>query len=290
MNGRSILAVALLLAAGAIAVRIVRTPGTPANDATFTEALRCEVNRRHDGFRVTQIRAGGNSLEAYRRVPTCFAESDFQQTPSGAIISAHDDQLTGNCGTIRQSTPRLLRECRMANGDHIASLRDFLGVPLTEWFLDLKTTQSDDDQEVVRAVQAAVDEIRAARRQEGAVLMIYRAPREVVELVRAGGVRAALKGYPKTVEGARQLVLEADKHGFEMVCVNVAVISEGLVKYANGLGVWLLAWETGEKPPSYWQKLARAGLGGLITPRTALATEKIRALSGNARERWRTER
>ncbi len=275
MKVRLIIAVALLLATVAVAVRLVRSPGMRGKGAMSTAALRCDVNQRFAGFRVTQIRAGGNSLEAYRRVPTCFAESDFQQTPYGAIISAHDDQLTGNCGTVGQSTPLILRECRMANGDHIAALSDFLALPLTEWFLDLKTTQSENDQEVVRAVRAAVDEIKAAGRQQGAVLMIYRAPGEVVELVRASRIRAAMKGYPKTIEGARQLVLEANRNGFEMVCVNIAMISESLVEEARGLGVWLLAWETGEKSPAYWQKLAKAGLGGLITPRIALATEKI---------------
>jgi hypothetical protein len=272
---RLLVIVALLLAAGAVAIRLVRSPERQADAVSVTEALRCDVNQRHDGFRIAQIRAGGNSLEAYRRVPTCFAESDFQQTPSGAIISAHDEELTGNCGKVSQSTPQLLKKCRMANGDHLASLSDFLRVPLTEWFIDLKASISDNDAAVVRAVKTAVDEIRAAGRSQGAVLMLYRAPQEAVELVRAGHVRAAMKGYPDTVEGTRQLVREASKNGFEMVCVNIAVIDKSLVEYARGLGVWLLAWETGRKPPPNWRELAEAGLGGLITGRTEFAAVKI---------------
>jgi len=279
MNVRFIALVVLLLAAAAVAARLVQSPGPQATGVTVTEALRCDVNQRYDWFRVTQIRAGGNSLEAYRRVPTCFAESDFKQTPYGAIISAHDNNLSGNCGTISQSTPRILKECRMANGDHVAALSDFLRVPLTEWFIDLKTTQSGNDQEVVRVIQAAIDEIRAAGRKQGAVLMVYRAPQEAVALVRTSHVRAAMKGYPKTVEGSRQLVLEAQKNGFEMVCVNIGVIDKSLVEFAKGLGVLLLAWETEIKPPASLQELAEAGLGGLITGNIGVVSEKVRHLA-----------
>lgn len=275
MRVRLLVVAALLVAGTAMAAKLVLAPGRPAAGMTVTAALRCNVNQRSDGFRITQIRAGGNSLESYQRVPTCFAESDLHLTPHGAIIGGHDEELGGNCGLVHRSTPRTLEKCKLANGEHIATLGDFLRLPLAEWFLDLKTTQSEKDQEVVKAVQVAIDDIRAAGRKQGAVLMMYRAPPAAVDLVRQHGIRAGMKGYPETIEGTRRLVLEAKANGFEMVCVNISVIDKDLVVFAKGLGVWLLAWEGHDDSTTDWHELAEAGLGGLITDRIEFVTKAM---------------
>ena len=280
MNPRSIGVFAILVTGGVVTGSFVlarsATRGLRRRDTTITETLRCDVNQPYQGFRVAQIRAGGNSLESYAKVPTCFAESDFRLTPYGAIIAAHDDELTGNCGAVRGSTPRIVAHCTMANGNHIAHLRDFLRLPLTEWFLDLKSTMSPNDEYVGKVVRAAIEEVRSAGRKQGAVLMLYRAPTEAIELVRANHIRAGMKGYPETIEGTKQLVLDAKANGFEMVCVNISVIDLELVRFANGLGVWLLAWEAGdERPTSSWREFAEAGLGGLITDSTKRAGKSI---------------
>ena len=249
--------------------------GTSTEPAGNTAALACEVNQQHEGFRVTQIRAGGNSAEAYRTLSSCFAESDFRLTPDLGIIAAHDDQLSGNCGLVSEGTPESRATCRLANGHRVASLEDFLRSPLSEWFIDLKTSFDSGDATINQAVRVAASSIEFEHRKQGAVVMLYRAPDEAVEILRAAGIRAGMKGYPESLDDTRRLIDEAAKHGFELVCVNVGYIDADVIEYAEARGVWVLGWETGEKPPEYWVTLAEAGLGGLITDRISTAENKL---------------
>ena len=234
-------------------------------------ALSCEVNKRFEGFRAVNFRSG-NSLEGYNSLEfkSCFAESDFLINPEGVLIAAHDDKLGGTCGKVSKSSLRKLRRCTLKNGKHVATLGDFLGRPLTEWFIDLKATQSSDDEKVFQAVKSAVKEINRLKREDGAVLMLYRTPSKVRRLIRDNRIRVGLKGYPSSKEGTKNIVRKAAKNKFELVCVKINYVDKEIIDFSARLGVWHLVWDLG-KNEDLWSNLSKVGLGGVITRYPSLA-------------------
>jgi hypothetical protein len=232
----------------------------------------CRV-QRHAGTRVAEIAL--NSIETQQSTPGCFVESDFVLTLDGHLVAAHDDLLSGDCGRASQRTLAQLRTCRLVRGQRVASLADFLAVPLTEWYLDLKSTLAGQTPaNVLQSVEYAIRMIKATGRTGGAVVMVYQAPPAVVSLLRANGIRAGMKGYPKDQAAATSLVKTAHANAFEMVCINIVFMNKQLLDLSRSISVWHLAWDTGQRTPEQWRALAQVGLTGLLVNRTRLPSAR----------------
>ena len=226
----------------------------------------CPENRNPSGFRVGMLRA--NSIETQQRTPTCFTESDFMFTADGVLVATHDPGMGGTCGEVGQKTLRDLRTCRLANGYRVTTLSEFLAVPLTEWYIDLKSNKlASSDEEIFRTAEAAVRDIVAQKRQRGAVLFLYQVTPAVVELVHRHGIRAGIKGYPRSPAAARAMVDLAHASRFDVVCIRIAHIDRAMLAYSAARGVWHLGWELGERTPEQWRELRTQGLGGLLSLR-----------------------
>jgi hypothetical protein len=209
----------------------------------------------------------GNSLEGYRdakKQGVRFAESDFRLTSEGVLISTHDVKIGGNCGRVGQKTLEQLKACRMENNNHVATLADFLALPLKGWFLDLKDTESKNEATQKKVIDAAVEEIEKAGLKDKVVLMIYRAPVASVDSIRVKRVRAGMKGYPKSPEQTLSMVDKAFENSFEMICVHICNITPEIIDVSAKKGIWHLAWDL-ERNEKQWRELAQAGLGGVIT-------------------------
>ena len=150
----------------------------------------------------------------------------------------------------------------------MATLNDFLGVPLTEWYIDLKQNQlATTDEEILHTVEVAVATIVKSGRQRGAVLMVYKLTAAASELIASNGVRAGTKGYPKTPEDTRAIVNAAAANNSEMVCIRITNLDKAMLDYSQAQGVWHLGWELGERTPAQWRELTDQGLMDLLTTR-----------------------
>lgn len=217
-------------------------------------------------FRPTLFRTG-NSLEGYQNAAKSsvrFAESDFLLAGDGILVSAHDGNLGGTCGAVIDATMEIRDTCTLENGNHPATLADFLAVPLEEWFLDLKNTASGNKTVALAAVDSAIHEVERAGVSDRVVLMIYQAYDEVVAAIDTNGMRAAMKGYPADDTELKGMIDTAARVGFEMVCVNIDYLDQTIIAESAQKGVWHLAWDLRERP-LLWRELAEAGLGGVIT-------------------------
>jgi hypothetical protein len=67
-----------------------------------------------------------------------------------------------------------------------------------------------------------------------------------------------------------RLVKQAAANHFEMVCIQLIYLSPDIIQESARLGIWHLAWDQ-SKSASRWRKLARVGLGGVITRHHELA-------------------
>ena len=226
--------------------------------------LHCKVNQPSSTFRITQIQVG-NSLEGYQNVQSCFGESDFMMTRDGRIVSAHDDHVGGSCGVVSKVQFAEIANCQMASGQRMASLEDFLALPLSEWFVDLKITYGADSNVARMAIEEAVNTINRYGRNDGAVLMTYQVPEGVADYLRDSNVRAGIKGYPSSETEARRMIDLAAESGFEMMCVNITLMSPELIEYSESKGIWQLPWALNEYEFPYWQNMIDWGAGGLIT-------------------------
>jgi glycerophosphoryl diester phosphodiesterase len=226
----------------------------------------CPVNRRYVGTRVAERRV--NSVEAQQSTPMCFAESDFMLTADDQLVATHDPAMGGTCGEVGQQTLDGLRRCRLAGGSRVATLEDFLAVPLTEWYIDLKSNLlASDDAEILHSVAVAVHAITAQGRERGAVLFLYQVTPEALDLIRRNGVRAGMKGYPQSLAAARAMVDAAQANGFEAICIHITYVDRRMLTYSRARGVWHLTWELDERTPEQWRRLTDEGLTGLLTTR-----------------------
>jgi hypothetical protein len=237
---------------------------TESDIRSIDSRLQCRVNQPSSSFRITQIRVG-NSLEGYRNAQSCFGESDFMMTKDGRIVSAHDDNVGGSCGIISKAVFEDLYGCHMADGSSVASLEDYLSLPMSEWFIDLKITYGADPKVAKRAVKETVATINRYGRNDGAVLMIYQVPDGIADYLRESNIRAGIKGYPSSESEARRMIDLAAESGFEMMCVNITLMSPELINYSESRGVWQMPWALNEYEFPYWQNMINWGAGGLIT-------------------------
>jgi len=226
----------------------------------------CRSSRAYAGVRIAERRV--NSIEAMASTPTCFAESDFMLTADDHLVATHDAAMGGDCGDVNQQTLEGIRRCRLAGGLRVATLDDFLAVPLTEWYVDLKSNLiATTDAEILHSVEVAVRSITRQGRERGAVLLVYQVTPAVVDVLRDNGIRAGLKGYPDSRRSAKAMVRAARRHGFELVCIRISFVDKRMLAYSRARGVRQLSWELGERTPRQWARLADRGLWGLLTTR-----------------------
>jgi hypothetical protein len=88
-----------------------------------------------------------------------------------------------------------------------------------------------------------------------------------LDLVRQNGIRAGMKGYPKSRAAAEDLVDVAKANGFEAICIHITYVDRQMLAYSQARGVWHLTWELNEKTPEQWRRLTDKGLTGLLTTR-----------------------
>ena len=226
----------------------------------------CPVNRKYVGTRVAERRV--NSVQAQQTTPACFAEADFMLTADDQLVATHDPAMGGTCGDVGQQTLAGVRRCRLAGGTRVATLEYFLSVPLTEWYIDLKSNLvAGTDAEILHSVEVAVRTITAQRRERGAVLFLYQVTPETLDLIRRHGIRAGMKGYPRSRTAAEDMVDAAKANGFEAICIHITYVDRRMLGYSQARGVWHLTWELNEKTPAQWRWLTDHGLTGLLTTR-----------------------
>ena len=229
----------------------------------------CPSSRAYAGVRIAERRV--NSIEAMQSTPTCFAESDFMLTADDHLVATHDAAMGGDCGDVGQQTLEGIRRCRLAGGLRVATLEDFLAVPLTEWFIDLKSNQAAiTEAEIVHSVDVAVRAITRRGRERGAVLLVYQVTPAVVDILRDNDIRAGMKGYPDSRPAAKAMVRAARHHGFELVCIRISFVGPTMLAYSRTRSVRHLSWELGERTPRQWARLADRGLWGLLTTRSKI--------------------
>ena len=226
----------------------------------------CPVNRKYVGTRIAERRV--NSVEAQQSTPACFAESDFMLTADDQLVATHDPAMGGTCGEVGLQTLAGVRRCRLAGGTRVATLEDFLAMPLTEWYIDLKSNLlADTDAEILHSVEVAVRDIVAQRRERGAVLFLYQVTPEALDLVHRNGIRAGIKGYPRSRAAAEEMVATAKANGFEAICIHIIYVDRQMLAYSQARGIWHLTWELNERTPEQWRRLTDHGLTGLLTTR-----------------------
>lgn len=232
---------------------------------TINDKLKCNINTKSNEFRIGQLSAG-NSLEGYLAVDACLVESDFMMTADGVIVSSHDPSAGGQCGMVVDKTMAQLHNCTIHNGQHLATLEDFLSIPLSEWYIDLKATQSGiDDQSSRQAITNTIEQIIKYDRQAGAVLMVYTMPEDLLRFALDKGIRLGLKGYPEDSQQVVDMIYQASAGGYEMICVKVSLLDQGILELSTQQSVWHLAWDDHIVGKEQWHQLRQQGLSGLIS-------------------------
>ncbi len=266
---------ALLLAVG-LAGCTERAPRAGSGDWAFDTT----------GFRTVMIRSNGaqpavdgdsrEGIAAARAQRLPYVEVDLLLTKDSVLVTAHDLNLGGTCGDVRERTWAELASCTLDGGRHVASLDELLEAGFVETFLDLKTGLDQPELNAV-AVARAVAAVQRADASGRAVLMIYGVTPELAATVRGAGVRAGAKGYPDSDSTVRALIDLAAAHGLEMLCSEARFITPEHVRYATSRGVWLLPWDLrGPAGVAHAKALAAAGIGGMITRDVALIDAHVR--------------
>ncbi len=233
-------------------------------------------------FHVTSMRGTsflpairGNTIQALRaahRQGIQHVEVDLFLTLDGVLLTTHEPGVAG-CGDVRAMNSAAALGCRTKGALRVATLSEVLEIPFGAIYLDLKDTRRLERAE--RAVRAAAQAIVAAGREDDVLAMVYQAPDPVQRIIRRHALRAGLKGYPDSEQGAELLVHQASALGFEMACVKAEHLSAELVRDSLDLGVWHLPWSVNRAELPHWRQLADAGAGGMIVLHYAAAREQV---------------
>lgn len=264
----------------------------PTTDLRIPVDLGPEYDRFPDRFQPVAFRGRpsgetmeGNTLEAIEASVVAgvkHVEVDFVRTIDGFVVSGHDDKLGGDCGRASRQPLEALLACTLDDDHRVITLDDVLGRPFDSVYVDFKSSDTKDDDKLLREVTAVIKAIKRSDARDRAVVMLYRTSAQVRELLEREEIRFGLKGYPKSIEGTTKMVERAASIGAELICVRVTYIDADAISFAANKGVWLLGWGTRENLP-LWEKLAAAGMGGLISRLTAEAGRDIAPLWVDAR-------
>lgn len=215
-----------------------------------------------------------DALQAAAREGIRYVEVDLVLTRDDALVTAHQAYVKG-CGTLSKMRKNQVLGCKLPGGLRVATLETLLALPFKGIFLDLKDTREPDPERARRAVERAARAVVASQRTSDVVLMLYDTPPDSVKPVRQHGLRAGIKGYPKSVEETERMVTRAAELGFEMVSVNTDYVTPELLSVSAKQGVWHLPWSTDPASAGHWRSLAANGAGGLIVLNYALAQKQV---------------
>jgi glycerophosphoryl diester phosphodiesterase len=283
--------VVLIFCLGILGACDERQSPTEVLDNTDADAAAPSDVDRHpnwaqfpDAFQVVLMRSNatdppveGNSLDGFEAAfeqGIKFVEADFMQSKDGALIAAHHDSLSGDCGRISRQTLEELRDCRLSGDRRVGALEDLLGFGFEAIYIDLKASSERSSDELFDVVEAAVDVIEDADRADSAVLMVYDVDEAVAELLDERGIRAGLKGYPGGSDGVPEMLETAASYDLEMMCINASNLTPELVHEAARLGIWQLPWDHARRSNiPHWQDLIESGIGGLIVDTDSIVPE-----------------
>ena len=215
-----------------------------------------------------------DSIQAAARQGIDYIEVDLVLTRDESLVTAHQAYVKG-CGTINRMQLNEVRGCKLPGGLRVATLEAVLALPFKGVFLDFKDTREADPIRAQRSVERAALAVVERQRQQGTVLMLYDTPAASVRPVTQHQLRAGIKGYPKSVEEAREMANRAAELGFEMLSVNTDYVTTELLADSARQGVWHLPWSTDPKSAPHWRALAEGGAGGLIVLQYDLARKDI---------------
>lgn len=272
---------ALLAAIALAGVAPACAPEAPAATPVDVRTLPAVSNE----FRVTSMQArgenppvGGNSREGFEaalREGIEFVEADFVLTKDGQLVAGHELFAGGTCDHYDKRTLAELRQCTLGGARHVGVLAELLRMPFREIYVDLKVAIDQPDRHV-EGVKAAIADIKDAGREKTAILFLYDVTPEIDSLVKAAGLRAGTKGYPRTKEAAIAMIDLAARHGYEVTCFEVSWVDADIIAYAAERGVWLLPWDIREEwLIDHLRSITRAGIGGIITKNTRWARAKL---------------
>ncbi len=219
----------------------------------------------------------GNTKEAIQaavREGIRYLEVDFVLTRDDSLVTAHQSYVKG-CGNLNTMLESQALGCRLHGGLRLATLEKVLALPFKGLFLDLKDTREPDPARARRAMERAARAVLASQRTRDVVLMLYETPPDTVEALLAQGLRAGIKGYPKSIEDTERMVARAAELGLEMVSVNTEYVTPALLAQSTRKGIWHLPWSTDPARAGHWRALAAAGAGGLIALNYELATKQV---------------
>jgi hypothetical protein len=188
-----------------------------------------------------------NSIEMYRSVQSCYAESDFTLTSDNKLIASHDPTLPGgSCPLIRSATLEyLLKHCTLPDGEHPTTLEDFLSMPLTEYYIDLKPTMGNGP-DTLQAITQTIAVVKAMKRETSTVIMNYSADPAVAQLLLSSGIRSSFKSYPTNDTEAKYIIDITKKLGYTMLNMRVDMFAGSVIRHAYLEGISLLGWNAHE--------------------------------------------
>jgi glycerophosphoryl diester phosphodiesterase len=217
----------------------------------------------------------GNTLESLRAAHAQgvrYVEVDLFATVDDVLVTSHEAGIR-ECGDVRTMTSERVLACRLEHNLRVASLPQVLELPFAGIYLDLKETK--EPEAAPRVVRIAAQAIVEAGREADVVVMVYSTPDQVLQTLRQHGLRAGMKGYPRNPDDTAELVRQAARVGFELVCVKSVYVTPELVGRAAELGVWLLPWSIDAGKLAHWQALAQAGIGGMIVLQYEVARKRV---------------
>jgi len=257
-------------------------PLPPVRPSASAGAEARSLVRYPSEFRLVSLRGSaidpfvnGNSIEGATAAfgdGVRFVEMDFRLASDGVLVSYHDQEIYG-CGMVATLDHLSAKACTLPGGRHVATLDEVLKLGFEGVYVDLKDTK--DAARTARVVNAAADAIERAGTRTDVVVMLYGVSPEALTVVRRRHLRAGIKGYPASVRDTERMVREASENGFEMVCVNSEFVTPELVAQSAELGVWHLPWSIRPDQVEHWQRLARAGVGGMVVLHYRLLKDKV---------------
>ena len=255
-----------------------------------------------------------NTIEAFRRareiIPGCMLETDARLTADGCIVLMHDamlDPKTGGRGPVRRRTLAEIKSLEAGHGItfdggtsfpfrgrgyRIAALPEFLeAFPAAAASIDIKDNDPAAAGRVISDIKNAGAEgrilvgsfhyglLRLVRRLHPGIITSFSTLDTINMLARQR------LGVPnkKRWEGAALLIPEFAGRGIPEYnggagFQGVRVITPGLVRFAHGAGIPVLAWTI--NGAGNMRRLIEWGVNGIITDRPEVLADVMRGKNG----------
>ena len=198
-------------------------------------------------------------------------EIDLHLCAEGVPVLLHDDTLdrtTNLSGPVRDVPLAELARADAGDGEHVPSLDEVLDLVAgrIDVMCELKVAP-DSAGEGPALLDATLDVIRRHGAEPWTALHSF--DHDLVERARARApdVPAAFIVAPMGGAGLRTLATRAADHGVGALSVFHAVVAAHAVEIARGHGLQLWAWTA--DAAADWERLAEAGVDGIITNQPA---------------------